>query len=160
MRLFRLAERFVIAYHQCLPALLNMFLESPSQQYSCLVRFLFRVRLIGQNGNPNMADVIPLSHRPAGDGNMLHKFCVPVQCNISLVSAWFQWQAQQIFAGGATCRFFLVSSSIGKSTSILLTAQYYTRKSIPPACLWWAGNSVGAFFGDLVAYSWVIFMDI
>jgi MFS family permease len=58
------------------------------------------------------------------------------------------------FAGGATARIFLgLFEACVNPVSILLTAQYYTRKEHSlRSCIWWAGASIGAFFGDLVAW--------
>jgi MFS family permease len=58
------------------------------------------------------------------------------------------------FAGLATTRFFLgLFESVNNPAFVLITAQYYTRKEHSlRACIWWAGNAVGSFFGDLIAY--------
>ncbi|KAL7782925.1 major facilitator superfamily domain-containing protein [Trichoderma ceciliae] len=58
------------------------------------------------------------------------------------------------FAGIATSRFFLgLFESVNNPAFVLITSQYYTRKEHSlRSCIWWAGNAVGSFFGDLVAY--------
>lgn len=58
------------------------------------------------------------------------------------------------FAGIATTRFFLgLFESVTNPAFVLITSQYYTRKEHSlRSCIWWAGNSVGSFFGDLIAY--------
>lgn len=58
------------------------------------------------------------------------------------------------FAGLATTRFFLgLFESVNNPAFVLITAQYYTRKEHSlRSCIWWAGNAVGSFFGDLIAY--------
>lgn len=58
------------------------------------------------------------------------------------------------FAGFATTRFFLgFFESIITPTCVLVTGQYYTRKEHGlRSCIWWSGNAVGTFIGDLIAY--------
>jgi MFS family permease len=58
------------------------------------------------------------------------------------------------FAGLATARFFLgLFEGVVGPSFVLLTAQFYTRQEHAlRSCIWWAGNPVGSFFGDLIAY--------
>lgn len=58
------------------------------------------------------------------------------------------------FAAIATSRFFLgLFESVTNPAFVLITSQYYTRNEHSlRSCIWWAGNSVGSFFGDLIAY--------
>lgn len=58
------------------------------------------------------------------------------------------------FAGLATARFFLgIFEAVVNPSFVLLTSQFYTRQEHSlRSCIWWAGNAVGSFFGDLIAY--------
>ncbi len=58
------------------------------------------------------------------------------------------------FAGLATSRFFLgLFEAVINPAFVLITSQYYLRdEHALRASIWWSGNAVGSFFGDLVAW--------
>ncbi|KAL7781774.1 major facilitator superfamily domain-containing protein [Trichoderma afarasin] len=111
------------------------------QQYSWVASIFYFGYMLGQPVNAYLLHKVPMGKWLAG--------------NV------FGWGAcillgitAKNFAGIATTRFFLgLFESVTNPAFVLITSQYYTRKEHSlRSCIWWAGNSVGSFFGDLIAY--------
>ncbi|KAL7930652.1 major facilitator superfamily domain-containing protein [Trichoderma chlorosporum] len=111
------------------------------QQYSWVASIFYFGYMVGQPVNAYMLHKVPMGKWLAG--NVLGWGV----CILLAITA-------KNFAGLATTRFFLgLFESVNNPAFVLITSQYYTRKEHSlRSCIWWAGNAVGSFFGDLIAY--------
>ncbi|KAL6908790.1 major facilitator superfamily domain-containing protein [Trichoderma evansii] len=121
--------------------LMLMPLHLVGQQYSWVASIFYFGYMLGQPVNAYMLHKVPMGKWLAGN-----VFGWGV-CILLAITA-------KNFAGLATTRFFLgLFESVNNPAFVLITAQYYTRKEHSlRSCIWWAGNAVGSFFGDLIAY--------
>ncbi|KAL7927975.1 major facilitator superfamily domain-containing protein [Trichoderma austrokoningii] len=111
------------------------------QQYSWVASIFYFGYMLGQPVNAYLLHKVPMGKWLAGN---IFGWGV---CILLAITA-------KNFAGLATTRFFLgLFESVNNPAFVLITAQYYTRKEHSlRSCIWWAGNAVGSFFGDLIAY--------
>ncbi|KAL6806286.1 major facilitator superfamily domain-containing protein [Trichoderma sp. SZMC 28013] len=111
------------------------------QQYSWVASIFYFGYMVGQPVNAYLLHKVPMGKWLAGN---VFGWGVCILLGITAKN----------FAGIATSRFFLgLFESVTNPAFVLITSQYYTRKEHSlRSCIWWAGNSVGSFFGDLIAY--------